>query len=182
MSRRVVLLTVTLEDTRPPVWRRILVPGGYTLDRVHRVIQLAMGWEDYHLHSFETADGTQYGPPDPDGELEMRDELDVRLDTLATKGARLRYVYDYGDWWEHEIAVDDVLPADPDERYPICVAGERACPPEDIGGTFGFEEFLDALADPGHPRHAMMRELAGPAYRPDRFDPARATTLLRRMA
>jgi hypothetical protein len=181
MARAIYQLKVTLEDVEPPVWRRLLIPGGYTLDRVHRAIQCAMGWHDYHLHSFEIA-GVQYGEPDPDGELAVADELDHRLDAVAAKGDRLRYTYDFGDWWEHEIVVEDVTRPDPEQRYPCCAAGERACPPEDVGGPDGYLEFLDAISDPHHPEHAAMRDWIGRRFDPTEFDPGRATTLMRRMA
>ncbi|MCW6008256.1 plasmid pRiA4b ORF-3 family protein [Micromonospora sp. CPCC 205371] len=181
MPRQIYQLKVTLADVRPAVWRRVLVPGGYTLDRLHRVIQYAMGWQDYHLHSFDV-EGVQYGEPDPDGELALRDELDVRLDAVASKGTRLSYTYDFGDWWEHEVVVEDVFGAEPDERYPACVGGARACPPEDVGGAFGYAEFLAAIRDPAHPEHESMRLWIGRAFDPGYFDVERATTLLRRLA
>ncbi|MFY1633056.1 plasmid pRiA4b ORF-3 family protein [Solwaraspora sp. WMMB335] len=180
MPRQIFHLLVTLSDVAPLVWRRVQVPGGYTLDRVHRVIQHAMGWMDCHLHSFEI-NGVQYGEPDPDGELSLRDELDVRLDAVAVKGARFRYTYDFGDWWEHEVLVEDVSLPEPDVRYPLCAAGASACPPEDVGGAFGYAEFRAATADPEHPRHAEMAAWIGPRFDPDVFDPVRATTLLRRL-
>jgi hypothetical protein len=180
MARLVYQLKVTLDEVEPPVWRRLLVPGGFTLDRLHRVIQYAMGWGDYHLHQFEI-NGVQYGVPDPDELLEVCDELDVRLDAVTAKGTRFRYTYDFGDWWDHEIVVEDVLPAEPDRPYPHCVDGERACPPEDVGGPSGYADLLDALADRDHPRHAAMQEWLGRAFEPEAFDADRATTLLRRL-
>jgi hypothetical protein len=180
MARMIYQLRITLQEVSPPIWRRVLLPGGYTLDRVHRVIQFAMGWSNYHLHVFDI-DGVQYGMPDPDELLPVRDELDVRLDAVAAKGARLRYTYDFGDWWEHEVLVEDVLPADPEMFYPTCIGGERACPPEDVGGPYGYEELLVALADPRHPEHEALREWLGRPFDPEAFDPERATTLLRRM-
>jgi hypothetical protein len=181
MPRHIYQLKVTLADVSPPVWRRVLVPAGYTLDRLHRVIQYAMGWQNCHLHCFDI-DGVQYGEPDPDGELAVRDELDHRLDAVATKGSRFLYTYDFGDWWEHDVHVEDVFAAEPDERYPLCVDGARACPPEDVGGCFGFGEMLVALADPAHARHAAMREWLGRDFDADGFDADRASTLLRRLA
>ncbi|MEU4554233.1 plasmid pRiA4b ORF-3 family protein [Micromonospora violae] len=184
MPRQIFQLKMSLAGTRPQVWRRVLVPAGYTLDRLHRVAQHAMGWRDCHLHSFEI-DAVQYGEPDPDGELALHDELDARLDAVLGKGSRFSYTYDFGDWWEHELVVEDALTADPDERYPVCLAGERACPPEGIGGPVGYQALLEALADQtaaglGDPRHALLRDWAGPTFDPSGFDPHRATTLLRR--
>jgi hypothetical protein len=181
MPRHIYQLKISLADVSPPVWRRVLVPAGYTLDRLHRVIQYAMGWQDCHLHSFDI-DGAQYGEPDPDGELAIRDELDHRLDAVVTKGSRFLYTYDFGDWWEHDVVVEDVLVAEPEERYPCCVGGARACPPEDVGGGFGYGELLAALADPGHPRHGPMREWLGREFDPEHFDSGLVTTLLRRLA
>jgi hypothetical protein len=180
MARMIYQLLVTLEGVRPPVWRRVLVPAGYTLDRVHRVLQYAMGWNNYHLHVFEV-DGVQYGVPDPDELLDVSDELDVRLDAVAAKGARLHYTYDFGDWWEHDILVEDVVPADPETYYPVCVAGERACPPEDVGGTRGYDNLLAALADADHPDRGALVEWLGRPFDAEAFDRERATTLLRRM-
>lgn len=181
MPRQIFQLRVSLTEVTPPVWRRVLIPGGFTLDRVHRVIQYAMGWQDCHLHSFDI-DGVQYAPPDPDGELPSRDEMDVRLDQVAGKGARWFYTYDFGDWWEHELAVEDVVEADPDARYPRCVDGAGACPPEDVGGPRGYAEFLAALADPGHPRHEAMRSWIGRPFDPAMVDLDRASVLVRRMS
>lgn len=181
MSRQIYQLKITLVDLQPSVWRRVLVPAGYTLDRLHRVIQYAFGWRDLHLHSFEAA-GLQYGEPDPVGELALRDELDTRLDDIGGKGDVFRYTYDFGDWWEHEITVEDVFGAEPDERYPVCLDGARACPPEDVGGPPGYRELLAALADPGHPRYDAMREWLGREHDPEQFDPRPVTTLLRRLS
>ncbi|HYN96179.1 MAG TPA: plasmid pRiA4b ORF-3 family protein [Pilimelia sp.] len=180
MPRHIFQLRVSLADVSPPVWRRVLVPGGYTLDRLHRVIQYAMGWQNCHLHCFDI-DGWQYGAPDPEGEPAVRDELDHRLDAVAAKGGRFAYTYDFGDWWEHQVAVEDVFVADPDERYPVCVDGERACPPEDVGGASGYSELLAALADPAHPDHARLRDWLGRPFDPERFTPGAADTLLRRL-
>jgi hypothetical protein len=181
MRRHIYQLKITLTEVHPPVWRRVLVPGAYTLDRLHRVIQYAMGWQDYHLHSFDI-DGVQYGEPDPDGELALRDEIDTRLDAVATKGTRFTYTYDFGDWWEHDIAIEDVFPAEVEERYPVCVDGERACPPEDVGGAYGYADLLAAFADRSHPDHRRMREWLGRDFDAEAFTPEAATTLLRRMA
>jgi len=181
MARQIYQLKITLGDVAPPIWRRVLVPGGYTLDRLHRVIQHAMGWQDYHLHSFEI-DGHQYGEPDPDGELVLLDELDARLDAVVGKGGQFGYTYDFGDWWEHKILVEDVFPAEPGERYPVCVAGERACPPEDVGGPRAYVELIEALSNAEHARHVAWRDWLGRRYDPETFLPDIASTLLRRMA
>jgi hypothetical protein len=178
--RQLYHLKITLADVRPQVWRRVVMPGGFTLDRLHRVIQLAMGWHDAHLHSFDV-NGVPYGRPDPDGLLETRDELDARLDAVAGKGTRFTYTYDFGDWWEHDIVVEDVLVAEPDDEYPVCTDGAGAGLPEDVGGAYGYERFRTALDDPEHKDHeAMVEWNAGRT--PAAFDPERISVLMRRMA
>jgi hypothetical protein len=179
MLRQIFHLRIVLADVSPPVWRRVLVPGGYTLDRLHRVIQHAMGWQSCHLHCFEV-DGVQYGIPDPDGEPEIVDELDTRLDVVAAKGANLSYVYDFGDWWHHDILVEDVVTVDAAERYPCVADGQGQCPPEDVGGPAGYDEFRTAIADLAHPRHIEMRDWIG--RDPIPFDVDRASVLVRRMS
>ncbi len=181
VPRQVFQLRITLVGVSPEVWRRVLVPGGYTLDRVHRVIQHAMGWWDYHLHSFDIG-GIQYGEPDPLDELNLRDELDTRLDAVVRVGDRFRYTYDYGDWWEHTVQAEAIWPADPDERYPVCLEGERACPPEDVGGVYGYRRLVRALDDPADPEHDDLRAWLGRGHDVEYFVPELVTTLLRRMA
>jgi hypothetical protein len=181
MPRQIFQLRVTLDGITPEIWRRVLVPGGYTLDRVHRVIQHTMGWSNCHLHSFDIG-GVLYGEPDPENDRTMVDELDTRLDAVVKPGEEFRYTYDFGDWWEHTVRVEASWPADSDERYPVCMEGERACPPEDVGGVYGYRQLLDAIADEDHPEHAEMRAWLGRGLNRDVFVPELVTTLLRRMA
>lgn len=149
----------------PPVWRRVLVPARMRLDRLHDVIQAAMGWEDYHLHAF-TAGDVDYGPPDPDGppdpELGHRDERRTAVgDVIGERRDRMRYVYDFGDHWRHDVVVEKVLTAETGSRYPLCLTGNGRCPPEDCGGVRGYAELRETLADPTHEDHAQMLEWLG---------------------
>jgi len=145
--------------SKPPVWRRLLVPVDLRLDRPHSVIQAAMGWENCHMHAFSD-DSREYGLADP--ELGYRDERKATLGQLLTReGERIRYTYDFGDDWEHEIVLEGVLAAEPGVRYPVCVAGKGACPPEDCGGVWGYADLREALADPAHERHEEMLEWLG---------------------
>jgi hypothetical protein len=165
---------ITLKDVdSPPVWRRVVIPAAYSLDRVHAVIQAAMGWEDYHLHAFR-AGGVGYAAPSLDDELGYRDEAEVRLADLAMTAKRFEYEYDFGDSWEHELVVEAREVAADDGVYPACVAGEGACPPEDCGGSYGFAEFKGLLAGPPSAEREEMLEWAGGDYDPGRFDLAAA--------
>ena len=162
-------ITVTLaEVAAPPVWRRLLIPAAMPLSRLHDVIQTAMGWRDHHLHSF--TDGTHtYGFPDP--ELGFIDERSVRFGDLDVDRGSIRYSYDFGDDWEHEIVVEAVGVAEPGERYPRCIGGEGACPPEDCGGPPGYEHLRKILANPDDEEHADMVTWMGLEHACE-FDPA----------
>jgi Plasmid pRiA4b ORF-3-like protein len=172
-------LKTQLADMRPPVWRRVLVPGEIDLGELHDVIQTAFGWRDSHLHEFETATA-RYGTPDPDwGMDEVADESQTQLFRIAAAHDRLNYTYDFGDYWVHHVVVETVLEAQPGTRYPTCSAGRRACPPEDVGGPRGYGTFLQALADPKHEEHEQYREWSdGRSFDPDAFDLAATDSAL----
>jgi hypothetical protein len=162
-------LKITLRNVKPPVWRRVQVRDG-SLARLHDVIQVGMGWTNSHLHAFEIR-GEQYGEPDPTGMMEVYDERKVKLSQIVAEGVKkFTYTYDFGDGWEHAIEVEKVLPAEPGVPYPRCVAGKRACPPEDCGGPWGYPDFLAALRDPEHPEHEDMVEWIGGEFDPEAFD------------
>lgn len=167
---QVAQIKVTLRDLEAPVWRRLLVPATIRLDRLDRVVQAAMGWTNSHLHMFTHHTG-RYGVPDWD--LPLHDERAATLSDLASReGDSFSYEYDFGDGWEHDILLEKLVPAEPGGRYPVCVAGEHACPPEDCGGTGGYAELIAILADPGNERHEDMLQWLGIENGHD-FDPAR---------
>lgn len=165
-------LKVTLEEIQPPVWRRLLVPSDIRLHRLHDVLQAAFAWKDCHLHCFQS-DGAEYGLPDPDGDWDTRylDEKKYRLCDLAGGPDQgFHYQYDFGDDWLHEVLVEKVLPMDPSQRCPACTGGARACPPEDVGGPSGYQEFLEAILDPAHEEHESWLEWIGGSFDPEAFD------------
>jgi hypothetical protein len=170
-SGTVFQLKITLQNTRPPIWRRVLVDGSATLDHVHEVIQAAFGWWNFHLHEFEVG-RTRYRVPDPDDDWgePPRDERRTRLDTVASEGSTFRYTYDFGDNWTHRCVVEKVLPASRVAPVPACIDGRRACPPEDCGGTWAYRELLEILADPEHPEHDERRDWLGGWFDPEAFD------------
>jgi len=171
-------LKVSLRGARPPIWRRLRVPGRFTLAQLHAVIQAAFGWEDYHLHVFDV-DGSRYAPAGADLGARARDERKVRIAQVAPAvGDRLTYTYDFGDDWEHEIIVEQIVPADgPDQA--VCVTGRRAAPPEDCGGVWGYAELCDILADPTHPEYTERREWLGREFVAAAFDPEPVNRALR---
>lgn len=169
---------VTLLGTTPSVWRRIQVPAQYTFWDLHVAIQDAMGWQDYHLHEFRLAaplgDELRIGIPDPDfPEPDRLPGWEVPLSAHITPGAPPAvYLYDFGDGWEHELVHEGLVARETGARYPRCVDGARACPPEDCGGVGGYEEFVRAMRNPKHRRHKELREWSGGPFDPEAFDPA----------
>lgn len=183
-STPIYQLKITLLGIRPSIWRRLQVPGDFTLNQLHRALQAALGWTDSHLHLFQIGD-LCYKLPDPDFglEAEERNERGKRLNKVVPDvNTRFRYDYDYGDNWQHEILVEKIFPSDPGETYPVCLIGERACPPEDCGGVEGYQELLRILRNPRHPEYPVMRLWAGERYDPEAFDIESVNRTLRKMA
>ena len=137
------VIKVTLRHAKPAVWRRVLVPSGITLNQLHNIIQETMGWYDCHLHSFRIGD-TEYGIPDPDFPDDTIDDTGVRMDSVfREEGQKILYTYDFGDNWEHDILLEERL-ENPDQGA-VLLAGKRACPPEDCGGIWGYQNILEIL-------------------------------------
>ncbi len=174
---------ITLLDIQPAIWRRIQIPD-CTLVDLHEYIQAAFGWENYHLHQFEI-DGVQYRQSAQNGDefdADFEDETDVLLSKLLPKSkkkVRWLYEYDFGDGWRHEVLFEGFPPLNPKTKPPVCLEGERACPPEDCGGPPGYADYLDAICDPKHERHEEMLEWRGP-FDPSVFDMKKATKQMRR--
>jgi len=165
-------LKVTLMDSKPPIWRRVEVRGGTTLARLHTILQIVMGWTDSHLHEFVVGEG-RYGMRDLEWDPldRPKDERRARVGEIVTDVTdRFRYAYDLGDGWVHEVVVEKVSPAEASVRYPRCIDGKRACPPEDVGGIWGYGDFLGALRDPAHEEHETMMEWSGGSFDPEAFD------------
>jgi hypothetical protein len=163
-------LKVTLRHSRPPIWRRALVPSNLTLFQFHNDLQALMGWTDSHLHQFEAA-GKLYGTPDPELGPEREDERKVRLNEVMRQPKdQMVYEYDFGDSWEHDIVLEKILPPEPNVRYPVVIDGKRACPPEDVGGIPGYENLLEVIRDPHHPDYEEMIDWAGDEFDPEAFD------------
>jgi Plasmid pRiA4b ORF-3-like protein len=174
-SRDIYQIKVTLLGTKPPIWRRLLVPSSLTLARLHDVLQTAMGWAGGHMHEFRTAD-RHFGIPDPEdrsmGMPHVENECTVRLSKVLWRpGAKLIYTYDFGDNWEHAVVLEKLLPAPLglDLEYPICIDGRLACPPDDCGGIPGYYELIEALADPEHERHEEISEWISEDFDPQAF-------------
>jgi pRiA4b ORF-3-like protein len=169
---KIYQVKITLKYVRPPIWRRVQVRGDITLAKLHEIIQIAMGWFDSHLHQFRMGK-VYYGTPDIDefSELNLKDDSKAQLGRVLTKlKQKLIYEYDFGDGWEHEILLEKILPPEPGVRYPRCIGGARACPPEDCGGTGGYANFLTAIGDPNHEEHDEYLDWIGGEFDPEEFE------------
>ncbi len=171
--RRVYQLKIGLNGTKPPIWRRILVADTIRLDDLHIVFQVVMGWTDSHLHQF-VHQRTFYGVPDPEFDfmdMEVLDEANFRLNQLLKKEKEtMVYEYDFGDDWKHKITLEKILPYDAKQAVPVCVKAKGACPPEDVGGTWGYYDFLEAIEDREHPEHESYKEWVGGNFDPQAYD------------
>lgn len=169
---------VSLDDVRPSIWRRIEVLGDTKLDRFSRLLLAAMGWSNTHLHVFLTTDGA-YGPIDRRFPGDMRDERRLTLrQVLSREIPAFGFVYDFGDGWFHRVVQEAVAPARADVAYPRCLAGRRACPPENVGGPGGYGRMLAALADPYNPEHVSFATWLGRPFDATRFDLAETNAAL----
>ncbi len=177
---RLYQFRIRIKDFSPQIWRRFQTRD-CTLDKLHEHIQTAMGWTNSHLHHFQINDKF-YGDPwlmhDSFDDVEYADSTIARLSSVLPKtGARFQfeYEYDFGDSWLHEVLFEGCLRAEPGRRYPVCVEGERACPPEDVGGTSGYSDFLEAIADPEHEERDENLTWVGGSFDPEEFEPEKAT-------
>lgn len=170
MNVRLYLLKISLLDIEPEIWRRFVVPADISLDRLHDVIQIVMGWQDSHLHEFTIGKKryTEYPESKEEGLVSGRYRL---VDLIKQKGRQFEYQYDFGDDWKHLLVLEDNRYFEPGILSPItCLEGARACPPEDVGGTSGYDDLCRILKDPADEEYEEMRQWAGEDYDPERFD------------
>ena len=168
-------IKVVLQDSKPPIWRRLLISPEITLFDLHKIIQISIGWTNSHLHQFKI-DNKYYSIPSEDDWQPVIDERKIHIAEIApVEGSKFVYEYDFGDSWGHDVIVEKILPVEPKSQYPKCIKGKCACPPEDVGGVSGYEEFLEVIADPSHPEHEEWITWAGGDFDPTRFNP-KATT------
>jgi DNA-binding Lrp family transcriptional regulator len=174
---------IILQDTDPVIWRQIETMD-VTLEKLHELIQTAMGWTNSHLHQFEIADARYADPRFMDGfdDFGAIDYTGIRIGDLVSKhGPKLRmgYEYDLGDGWQHDVVLEKVTESEPGAKYPRCIDGERACPPEDIGGVYGFADYVEAITNPNHSEHGELLKWNGP-FDPAQFDAAKATRRMKK--
>ncbi len=168
----ILQLKIVLKDTKPPIWRRILVHKNTTFFDLHNIIQIVMGWENYHLYEFNFLN---YRISEIDEEFGFDDDIidsfKITIGEIISKEKQtFQYDYDFGDGWEHKITFEKFLNIEDNKQYPICTAGKLNCPPEDCGGTWGYYELLNILKDKNHPERKERIEWLGEDYNPEHFD------------
>lgn len=177
-AEKIYQLKVTLKGSKPPIWRRLLVSSTMTLEEMHEILQITMGWTNSHLHQF-IAGGEYYGQIDPYMDFEVTDERKTKLDSLLkNEKDSIIYEYDFGDNWEHKLELEKVLPLDVEEELPRCIKGKRACPLEDVGGVWGYGELLEIIQDPTHPEYEERMEWVGDDFDPEHFSIAEVNHML----
>ncbi|HPK23203.1 MAG TPA: plasmid pRiA4b ORF-3 family protein [Smithella sp.] len=169
-SDNVFQLKITLNHIKPPIWRRVLVDSDIKLPDLHKIIQTVMGWTNSHLHQFII--GNQYySLPSDESFYKVVDYRRIKLDSLFnTPKSNFIYEYDFGDGWEHSIVIEKILPREKNTYYPICIDGKRSCPPEDCGGTFGYENLITIINNPEHEEYDEMMEWLGDYFDPKEFN------------
>lgn len=188
-TSRIYQFKITLKGIRPPIWRRFQVKSGITFYELHKIIQVVMGWHDYHLYCFTFGRGwdeLRIEEPDEFGGFTIEgqnfDSRKTRVDSVFTsEKEKCLYTYDFGDDWEHELLLEKILEPEEGVRYPVCIKGRRACPPEDCGGIYGYYEFIEIINNPRHLDYKMTMEWLGGSFDPEEFDLEEVNEALRNM-
>lgn len=175
MTKQIIELKIELEGAKPKIWRTFQVEADTTFSQLHKIIQKVMGWEDYHMYDFTVA---KTNIIDPRGGSDFGTGRDVEKankvklsDFIEKKGQKFSYMYDMGDSWEHKLTVKNLFEVENDTNYPKVLEGERACPPEDCGGIWGYMELLEILKDPKHPEYEeRIEDWLGEDFDPENFD------------
>lgn len=174
MKKQIYQLQIALKDFKPKIWRRVLIPADTLLPDLHKIIQTSMGWTNSHLHQF-IINGTYYTEKTKDNYLwDEMDNVDYKKikisDFLNTEKQKIKYEYDFGDGWEHDVILEKILEPDPKIKYPVCIAGKMSCPPEDCGGAWGYADMLEILKNPEHPEFREFIDWLGDEFDPEEFD------------
>ena len=171
---KIYQLKIHLEPNylKPPIWRRVLVKSDITFYELHQIIQVAMGWTNAHLWDFSYGDFSITKPSEDDDWRDTVDAKSIKISKLLNKEKdKLDYTYDYGDGWEHKITLEKIIDViNINQKLPTCIKGKRACPPEDCGGSWGYETLLETIANKKHPEHKDMLEWLGDEFDPEEFD------------
>jgi len=173
MNEKIYQIHILLKNSKPRIWRRVIISSDTLLSDLHKIIQTVMGWENYHLHQFRK-DRQSYQLLYDDDDwfgFNTNDYTGMQIDQLLLhEGDKIMYDYDFGDGWEHEIRLEKILHPDTPLKFPVCIKGKRNCPPEDCGGVWGYDDLLEILANPQHEEYEEIMEWLGGEFDPDYFN------------
>ncbi len=170
MTKKIIEMKISLDGIEPEIWRKFVVESSITLDDLHEIIQVVMGWENAHLYGFHI-NGVEYQPADDDFENDAEDTKGMKLSQLKLeKITKIRYIYDFGDSWEHTIKINKIYKPEEELLTPTCIDGARNCPPEDCGSVPGYEDIVEAMKKPTSKRAKEFIEWLGEKYDPEEFD------------
>jgi len=170
MAKELIQMKISLDWIKPEIWRRFIVDSSISLDDFHDIIQIVMGWTNSHLYVFFIK-GVEYMPADDDSEQEAKDTKGVKLNKLKlNKKDKIRYVYDYGDNWEHTILIENIFTPEEEMAIPFCLDGARNCPPEDCGSVPGYEDIVKAMKKPNTKAAKELIEWLGEKYDAEEFN------------
>ncbi len=184
MNREIYQLKVSLIESKPQIWRRLLVPANTKLSDLHKILQTAMGWTNSHLHQFIMNRTFYTVKMEADMFWDDMDNVDYKnmkiADLLKEEKDNIIYEYDFGDGWEHKIVLEKILPYDEKIKYPVCTAGKRNCPPEDCGGVWGYANMLEILQNPEDEEYEGYKEWLGEDFDHEFFDKDTVNELLQK--
>ncbi|MBK8983479.1 MAG: plasmid pRiA4b ORF-3 family protein [Ignavibacteria bacterium] len=176
---KILQFKITLKGSNPKIWRRFQTEDNLMFRDLHYLIQAIMGWENDHLYQFIFEEDRYIGDPEMHEGDDISDDKETELSEIFNAPKTIIiYEYDFGDGWEHELVLENILEKNPEQHYPVCLAGELNCPPEDCGGIYGFYDMLNILKDEKHPDHEEIKEWMGEDYDPDLFDIERVNKFL----
>jgi len=182
MAKKIYQIQIALKDFKPKIWRRLLIPSDLLLSDFHKIIQVSMGWTNSHLHQF-VKNRNYYTVRFPDDHFwDEMDNVDYKFmiisDLLKKEKERITYEYDFGDSWHHQIILEKILPVSETINYPVCIKGKMNCPPEDVGGVWGYDSMLEILKQPDHEEYESFIEWLGGEFDPEHFDIEEVNELL----
>jgi len=181
VATKIYQLKISLNEITPAIWRRFQVPGDYSLEDLHLIIQRVLGWDNDHLYCFTVRRNTYTDPGIANPEYGDGDASSITVgEAFSRKGSKNKYLYDFGDCWKHTILLEKTLAPIPGEQYPLCVTGERSCPPEDCGGSYRYDWILQVLSDPEDEEYEQTKEWMGDGFDSEAFDPEKVNTRLAR--
>ena len=180
---KILQIKISLDNSKPLIWRRFQVKDSISFHQLHEIIQVVMGWDASHLYEFFIDKRIQIGEPHEDYNEPPLDAKKIKLnEIIRNPKQKIEYVYDFGDGWDHTLKLEKIMEEKKDQKYPVCLDGERNCPPDDCGGIGGYKDLLKILKNKKHEEHKEMLEWLGNPFDSEAFDCEKVNKELKRFA